>query len=92
MKVRTSFLPILSAAVLLSGTRTGAQTPSNAITLSVSPDAAQVKQKIALTANVTSDGIAGSRRNFFWERAWRQALLCFVNFAFSSGALASRKE
>ena len=58
MKVRTSFLPILSAAVLLSGTRTGAQTPSNAITLSLSPDAAQVKQKIALTANVTSDGIA----------------------------------
>jgi hypothetical protein len=37
-----------------------AQEPTNAITLAVSPNPAQVKQKIALTASVTSNGHAAT--------------------------------
>ncbi len=61
MKCCASFLLISLVAFLLCfGTLTSAQTPSNAITFSVSPNPAQVKQKITLTANVTSNGTAAT--------------------------------
>ena len=59
MKTRLSFPLVSFAGLLLSlsiATAAAAQAPANAITLAVSPNPAQVKQKITLTASVTSNG------------------------------------
>jgi hypothetical protein len=60
MKMYASCFPTSFAFLLLFGTFTSAQTPSNAIILGVNPNPAQVKQKITLTANVTNNGSAAT--------------------------------